>query len=532
MFKLHYYCTDIVGSIDERADSWGDVSLPMLSSSIFDFAPPVGNHWQAFVMHIPTDVIVLKLVKDGELFSFYSSIGSVGLNGVTTWTRNGVSVQVVSTWPAVGCIRWDSMLEDVMSELYERNEIPQVPRIYVYHKIKDIIAKLRMWSRKSKSLQPTATQTEQTPPMTVFELRFIAALYYGSSIQLASDVRDVIRVYLQDSNPNTSDVYTKERGLTFWTQTMSYLSTQLLRFNAKQSVTFFKDGVWYNGSVVTCNVPIRRNCHSVDCSDTVTLMTQNIPDEIICFSYLLNCARGDAVLTLDDASHIRATDASPQSTEQNSDFALLHSTSPNRAKKKRNKPRRKKKSQSENNHAKDTIHSDNTVLITNYLTKSNLMLPLSLLGKSAALRVFHFLHFCTNFKSRCVSAVSSKIADWIRTHGHLNSCLRVPKNEPGGVFRMFFKLLWFVYRISANAIRRHYLSYASSKQRSKLNNLDLLRTANDACVVCLDAISNHIYIPCGHRCICQRCAGMWGAKSSTCPFCNVEGKAYRVYDVA
>jgi hypothetical protein len=41
------------------------------------------------------------------------------------------------------------------------------------------------------------------------------------------------------------------------------------------------------------------------------------------------------------------------------------------------------------------------------------------------------------------------------------------------------------------------------------------------CVVCFDAPKDHIIVPCGHQCVCARCAGqLTKTRTPTCPVCR------------
>ena len=41
------------------------------------------------------------------------------------------------------------------------------------------------------------------------------------------------------------------------------------------------------------------------------------------------------------------------------------------------------------------------------------------------------------------------------------------------------------------------------------------------CVVCLDAVASHIFVPCGHVCVCKRCGeSVMEAPSPTCCYCG------------
>jgi hypothetical protein len=41
------------------------------------------------------------------------------------------------------------------------------------------------------------------------------------------------------------------------------------------------------------------------------------------------------------------------------------------------------------------------------------------------------------------------------------------------------------------------------------------------CVVCFDAPKDHIIVPCGHQCVCARCAEqLTKTRTPTCPVCR------------
>lgn len=50
------------------------------------------------------------------------------------------------------------------------------------------------------------------------------------------------------------------------------------------------------------------------------------------------------------------------------------------------------------------------------------------------------------------------------------------------------------------------------------------------CCVCMEAQKSHIFIPCGHFCVCQACAGIISATTQECPVCrSVSSKVFKVY---
>ena len=55
--------------------------------------------------------------------------------------------------------------------------------------------------------------------------------------------------------------------------------------------------------------------------------------------------------------------------------------------------------------------------------------------------------------------------------------------------------------------------------------------AEDECVVCHDARKEAAFFPCGHRCVCLKCAGMLRHRKESCPICRTRISQYaRIYD--
>ena len=58
--------------------------------------------------------------------------------------------------------------------------------------------------------------------------------------------------------------------------------------------------------------------------------------------------------------------------------------------------------------------------------------------------------------------------------------------------------------------------------------------AAGTCIICQDEPSTHLYLPCGHRCVCSQCAAKWDEQGSRlCPFCVTPYEHFlRVHDVS
>lgn len=49
------------------------------------------------------------------------------------------------------------------------------------------------------------------------------------------------------------------------------------------------------------------------------------------------------------------------------------------------------------------------------------------------------------------------------------------------------------------------------------------------CVVCLERMPSHCYVPCGHKCICEVCCRHVVCQTK-CPLCKSPGEPIRVFD--
>lgn len=45
-----------------------------------------------------------------------------------------------------------------------------------------------------------------------------------------------------------------------------------------------------------------------------------------------------------------------------------------------------------------------------------------------------------------------------------------------------------------------------------------IQESDNTCVVCFDDLRDHIFVPCGHVCLCTNCAGVW--YDQCCPICR------------
>ena len=60
------------------------------------------------------------------------------------------------------------------------------------------------------------------------------------------------------------------------------------------------------------------------------------------------------------------------------------------------------------------------------------------------------------------------------------------------------------------------------------------RQVGGTCIICQSKPNSHLYVPCGHRCVCIGCATRWDEQGSgTCPMCATPYEDFlRVYDAS
>ena len=83
---------------------------------------------------------------------------------------------------------------------------------------------------------------------------------------------------------------------------------------------------------------------------------------------------------------------------------------------------------------------------------------------------------------------------------------------------------------------RREIEVNQNQRPQKIHKTDLhlqnknqnIKHDSDICITCQSEISDAIFIPCGHLCMCIKCASQWGADTAKCPICMQPGSVYRV----
>ena len=47
-------------------------------------------------------------------------------------------------------------------------------------------------------------------------------------------------------------------------------------------------------------------------------------------------------------------------------------------------------------------------------------------------------------------------------------------------------------------------------------------TVESECVVCMDEENTHMFMPCGHKCVCKECADLIMGGTAECPTCRTK----------
>ena len=62
--------------------------------------------------------------------------------------------------------------------------------------------------------------------------------------------------------------------------------------------------------------------------------------------------------------------------------------------------------------------------------------------------------------------------------------------------------------------------HAAGVAASELDGKPSWRNMAGECAVCLDATNSHVLVPCGHKCVCAKCAELIRAHGNSCPICR------------
>jgi hypothetical protein len=73
-------------------------------------------------------------------------------------------------------------------------------------------------------------------------------------------------------------------------------------------------------------------------------------------------------------------------------------------------------------------------------------------------------------------------------------------------------------RMQSDALRLHEMRARVGSSAVPAAHQD---TEETMCVVCFDAPKDHLIVPCGHQCVCARCAEqLTNTRTPTCPVCR------------
>jgi len=73
--------------------------------------------------------------------------------------------------------------------------------------------------------------------------------------------------------------------------------------------------------------------------------------------------------------------------------------------------------------------------------------------------------------------------------------------------------------VEAMLAKQHvYNGYLRSERRD--TNEEEAKTSMGECIVCLAALRTHVFVPCGHACVCKSCSSRVMERRKVCPTCN------------
>ena len=87
-----------------------------------------------------------------------------------------------------------------------------------------------------------------------------------------------------------------------------------------------------------------------------------------------------------------------------------------------------------------------------------------------------------------------------------------------------FALISWIYESAAILIQYKGRQYNNVPKNEVIQTVE----ADDLCVICDDNAADHIFIPCGHICVCGSCATKF-AGNSKCPLCRTVAQIFQTY---
>ena len=107
----------------------------------------------------------------------------------------------------------------------------------------------------------------------------------------------------------------------------------------------------------------------------------------------------------------------------------------------------------------------------------------------------------------------------ITTPGYDNNILcQVPRSIKQEGFE--YKVLSSDISIKQDLNGKFYYRIRNINNVSKLDVYIQNLFKSDECCICLDKLSEYIFVPCGHLCVCKECAEEWSWMHNKCPMCS------------
>ncbi len=138
--------------------------------------------------------------------------------------------------------------------------------------------------------------------------------------------------------------------------------------------------------------------------------------------------------------------------------------------------------------------------------------------------LFQFEFFLKNIKNACyyLNIINSK--------NSLNPELFYSNMETFYIQEKVKSLL--ENKMNEDYINNNYSFYVNKGENIKLNDESNNNNSKNICIICMDSPKIIIFVPCGHKCCCQKCADIIFSMKKLCPICmiKIEYKISKVFD--
>ena len=497
---------------------------------------------------------ILCIVSEGFLTSSYCIVGSIGRQGISTFHCNDDCTCFPSIWPRSGCIYWDEIVFDFFSYIKRSSFFP-INNSFVQETLDSICNKDNLERN---------------------ERRIISMMMLGQK-------HDLLDGLTWQGSIHDGDVFILDSDTVFakcyhlWPGAMMLLCAQNLRFQKGQEVMCRISDTWMK-SIITGRNIIKSECffpYQIDTADMngyllerLTDIRSNFVDESQIRTYSTADYSKIAMHSYTPASHEIMTVTLCKPTADTKLGIRFTGTE-----------RPYIMSFTDDGVAAKTgcLHQGDVILKINHQPVIDHRMAASLLYNTVGTIVIQLYRVSQLQieKSQSVSpkkkkrkkkskfqilesllntlktaAISMKGQSAVSNYVHsvkdmlswdhvteLSSCIShcndnhipiydyVPNGMSSFMISVFAANTW-IYGSAAILLQyrgRQYIK--NSRKKAKIQTTVEL---DNLCVICDDNASNHIFIPCGHICICGSCVTRF-VSNPKCPMCRTVGQIFQTY---